>query len=250
MPEGQGLAGLCPGLEIGPRPLSGQSRSTWWTKYLDSTRQTRSASCLQDRASVSRPHRSHTPHAAAKRDCDDPVAPENPRQAMRVAVAPPPPGRSSMRPSIAPSCAGSIRRVSRRRGRARPSWLGGIYWRPFGAGGTGAARHAARTLLADYARRGAAPGTLQQYGSALRLFQRFVAIQCGLPPAESPSPTPERYPTPLPPWTPPRLLEYIQVQSRRWRPEVRRTRTHALAAHFTRVRALCIASCPLEHGAT
>ena len=86
MPEGQGPAGLCPGLEIGPRPLSGQSRSTWWTKYLDSTRQTRSASCLQNRASVSRPHRSHTPHAAARRDCDDPVAPEDPRQAMRVAV--------------------------------------------------------------------------------------------------------------------------------------------------------------------
>ena len=91
------------------------------------------------------------------------------------------------------------------------------------------------TLLADYARRGAAPGTLQQYGSALRLFQRFVAIQLGLPPAVSPSPTPEHYLAPLPPWMRPRLLEYIRVQSRGWRPEVRRTRTHGLAAHFTRV---------------
>jgi integrase/recombinase XerC len=91
------------------------------------------------------------------------------------------------------------------------------------------------TLLADYARRGAAPGTLQQYGSALRLFQRFVAIQLGLPPSVSPSPTPEHYLAQLPPWMQPRLLEYIRVQSRGWRPEVRRTRTHELAAHFTRV---------------
>jgi len=91
------------------------------------------------------------------------------------------------------------------------------------------------TLLADYARRGAAPGTLQQYRSALRLFQRFVAIQFGLPPAVAPPPTPERYLAPLPPWMRPRLLEYIMVQSRGWRPEARRTRTHGLAAHFTRV---------------
>jgi site-specific recombinase XerD len=94
---------------------------------------------------------------------------------------------------------------------------------------------AVTTFLSDYACRGAAPGTLQQYGSALRLFRRFVAIQCGLPPAVAPSPTPERYLAPLPPWMRPRLLEYILVQSRGWRPEARRTRTHALAAHFARV---------------
>jgi len=93
---------------------------------------------------------------------------------------------------------------------------------------------AVTTLLADYARRGAAPGTLQQYGSALRLFRRFVTIQFGLPLAVPPSPTPERYLAPLPSWMRPRLLEYIMVQSRGWRPEARRTRTHALAAHLTR----------------
>jgi hypothetical protein len=84
-------------------------------------------------------------------------------------------------------------------------------------------------------------GTLQQYGSALRLFRRFVAIQFDLPPAVPPSPTPERYLAPLPAWMYPRLLEYIAVQSRGWRPEARRTRTHTLAAHFTRVLSFGIA---------
>jgi hypothetical protein len=104
---------------------------------------------------------------------------------------------------------------------------------------------AVSTLLADYAHRGAAPGTLQQYGSALRLFRRFVAIQCGLPPAVSPSPTPERYLAPLPPWMHPRLLEYIMVQSRGWRPEARCPRTHALAAHFTRVLSFLHRAAPM-----
>jgi hypothetical protein len=49
---------------------------------------------------------------------------------------------------------------------------------------------ASRALLRDYATRGAASGTLQQYGTALRLFQRFVAIQIGLPPAVPTPPTP------------------------------------------------------------
>ena len=94
---------------------------------------------------------------------------------------------------------------------------------------------ASRALLRDYETRGAAPGTLQQYGTALRLFQRFVAIQTGLPPAAPVPPTPELYLAPLPHWMQPRLLEYITIQSRGWRPDVRRYRTHALAAQFARV---------------
>lgn len=67
------------------------------------------------------------------------------------------------------------------------------------------------TLLADYATRGAAVATLQQYRSALRLFHRFVAIQLNLPPAVPPPPTPEHYLAPLPHWMQPRLLEYIMM---------------------------------------
>jgi hypothetical protein len=52
---------------------------------------------------------------------------------------------------------------------------------------------ASRALLRDYATHGAAPGTLQQYGTAIRLLQRFVAIQTGFPP-DAPAPqTPELY---------------------------------------------------------
>jgi len=103
---------------------------------------------------------------------------------------------------------------------------------PVAPGALAAASHA---LLRDYETRGAARGTLQQYGTALRLFQRFVAIQIGLPPAAPPPPTPQRYLSHLPRWMQPRLLEYITIQSRGWRSEVRRSRTHALAAQFTRV---------------
>lgn len=96
-------------------------------------------------------------------------------------------------------------------------------------------RASSHALLQNYASRGAARGTLQQYGTALRLFQRFVAIQIGLPPSAPPPPTPLRYLSRLPRWMQPRLFEYITVQSRGWRPEVRRCRTYALAAQFARV---------------
>jgi len=52
---------------------------------------------------------------------------------------------------------------------------------------------ASTALLSDYARRGAARGTLQQYRTALRLFQRFVAIQIGAPPAPPVPPAPAPY---------------------------------------------------------
>ncbi len=105
---------------------------------------------------------------------------------------------------------------------------------PF-AGMPDALAAASGALLRDYARRGAARGTLQQYGTALRLFQRFVAIQTGLPPAAPVPPTPERHLAPLPGWMQMRLVEYITIQSRGWRPEVRRRQMYALAAQFARV---------------
>lgn len=106
---------------------------------------------------------------------------------------------------------------------------------------------AARTaLLLEYDARGAATGTLQQYRSALRVFERFIAIRTGAPlTVSAPPPTPERYLEGLPAWMHPRLLEYITVQSRGWRLAVRRQRAHALARHLARLLSFQCASTPM-----
>lgn len=97
---------------------------------------------------------------------------------------------------------------------------------------------ASTALLLEYDARGAASGTLQQYRSALRLFQRFIAVRTGAPLTVSAlPPAPERYLESLPAWMHPRLLEYITVQSRGWRLAVRRQRAHALASHLARLLA-------------
>lgn len=105
---------------------------------------------------------------------------------------------------------------------------------------------ASTALLLEYDARGAATGTLQQYRSALRVFQRFVAVRTGAPLTISAlPPTPERHLAELPAWMHPRLLEYITVQSRGWRLAVRRQRTHALARHLARLLSFQLASAPM-----
>lgn len=105
---------------------------------------------------------------------------------------------------------------------------------------------ASTTLLLEYDARGAAPGTLQQFRSALRVFQRFVAVRTGAPLTVSARPpTPEWYLAGLPTWRHPRLLEYITVQSRGWRLAVRRPRAHALARHLARLLSFQLASAPM-----
>ncbi len=78
-----------------------------------------------------------------------------------------------------------------------------------------AVEEASTALLLEYGARGAAAGTLRQYRSAMRVFQRFVAVRTGGPlMISAPPPTPERHLAALPAWMHPRLLEYITVQSR------------------------------------
>lgn len=114
------------------------------------------------------------------------------------------------------------------------------------APGPDGGRGGEQALLLEYDARGAATGTLQQYRSALRVFQRFVAVRTGAPLTISAlPPTPERHLAELPAWMHPRLLEYITVQSRGWRLAVRRQRTHALARHLARLLSFQLASAPM-----